>query len=211
VLAASWAALICASATAAIMVPAIVRAHRAAAVRAGRSDPRDRRSILLRLLVPIWNVYGAGQIVTEVDGMLAGNFTERHRPRSSRTVLIWWLLWVVSAVLTIVVLARGLGASLQAIADTVELHIVVDLAAAAVAAVTAVLMLRWVRLFVGPRPGRYGSWRVAGPDPSRPRLSDTAAAAARRHSGVLPPAPDEMAAPPTAGPPEPAEPAESSG
>jgi hypothetical protein len=39
VLAASWAALICASATAAIMVPAIVRAHRAAAVRAGLPCP----------------------------------------------------------------------------------------------------------------------------------------------------------------------------
>ncbi|WP_037364447.1 DUF4328 domain-containing protein [Nakamurella lactea] len=189
---ASWTALVCAVVTAAIAVPAICRAHRAAAVRAGKTESRDLRSMLLRLLVPVWNIYGAGQVVSEVDGLLSGAVTESGRPRPSARALGWWACWILSSVLTSVVLARGLGASLQAIADTVELHVAVDLAAALVAVATAVLMLSWVRLFVGPRPGRYASWRVAGPAPSRARITD-GAAAARRSSGVLPPTAAEAA------------------
>ena len=45
----------------------------------------------------------------------------------------------VSAVLVIVTLARGFGGSLQAIADTVELHIAVDLVAAVVAGLGAAM------------------------------------------------------------------------
>ena len=67
----SGLAVVCAALlTAAFAVPALMRAHVAAAQRLGRAPSRSERAIAARLLVPVWNVYGAGQIVTEIDLML---------------------------------------------------------------------------------------------------------------------------------------------
>ena len=84
----------------------------------------------------------------------------------SRVVQAWWLSWIVSALLIAVTLARGLGGSLQAIADTVELHIAVDLLAAVVAGLGAVILLRFARAFTG-RKAEYENWVVQPPAPTR--------------------------------------------
>jgi hypothetical protein len=168
------------------VVPALVRTHAAAAVRVGRAPSRSRTSVLLRLLVPVWNIYGAGQIVTEIDRTLAlqqhqqleatpdaadGNGASSEaspaRIRGSRLVILWWLSWIASAVLIIAAVVRGLGGSLQAIADTVELHIAVDLMAAVVAGVGAVLLLRFARQLTDREP-EFSGWVVAPPAPTRP-------------------------------------------
>jgi hypothetical protein len=67
----------------------------------------------------------------------------------------------------VVTLAWGFGGSLQAIADTVQLHICLDLLAAVVAGVGAVMLRRFVRLLVGPKPELDG-WVVKPPEPTRP-------------------------------------------
>ena len=69
-----------------------------------------------------------------------------------------------------VTLARGLGGSLQAIADTVELHIAVDLVAAVVAGLGAVILLRFARAHRSK--SEFEDWVVQPPAPTRPLVAD---------------------------------------
>jgi len=163
----SVAALACAILTVAIAVTALIRTHRWAAVAAGRAPSRSAGAVAARLLVPGWNAYGAGQILVEIDTLLGPRDDARPRAAASRLVLLWWSSWVVNAVLVVVTLGRGLGGSLQAIADTVELHIAVDVSAAAVAGLGALVLRRFARLIDGPRL-RPTRWVVQAPEPTRP-------------------------------------------
>jgi hypothetical protein len=166
--------------TAAFAVPALVRAHHAAARRLGFAPSRSTRAIVARLLIPVWNVFGAGQIATEIARMLRqrpgvgsahADDTESagQRPSTPRSWVVqaWWLSWIVSAVLIAGTLARGLGGSLQAIADTVELHIAVDLVATVVAGLGAVILLQFARGLTD-RTAEYENWVVQPPAPTRP-------------------------------------------
>jgi len=129
--------------------------------------------------VPFWNVYGAGQIVTEIDGMLSASARDGangDRPRASRVTAVWWLSWVVSSILVIATLARGFGGSLQAIADTVQLHICVDLAAAVAAGLGAAMLHRFTRLLTGPK-SEFEGWVVKPPEPTRPLVAEQQSAA----------------------------------
>ena len=69
-----------------------------------------------------------------------------RRPQPSRLVRVWWLLWVVGGVIAAVVLAWSWRTGVQARADGVVLHAVLDLVAAATAGVTAVLVGRLTAL-----------------------------------------------------------------
>ena len=73
----------------------------------------------------------------------------------------------------VVTLAWGFGGSLQAIADTVQLHICLDLLAVVVAGLGAVMLHRFVRLLVGPKPELDG-WVVKPPEPTRPLPAEPA-------------------------------------
>lgn len=180
----SWLALAGGLVTAVIAVPALVRAHRAAVAFAGRSVSRDPKAVWLRLLMPVFNVYGAGQILTETEALLTHRMSVAGRARPSRLLRWWWAMWLVSSVLAIIAVARGLGGSVQAVADAVELHVAVDAAAAVVAALTGVLLLRLAGLFL-PAGGGLAGWVVAEPALTRPPVADPAAA--RRRSGIVPP------------------------
>jgi hypothetical protein len=125
--------------------------------------------VLARLLVPGWNLYGGGQIVTEIDRMLGAARAGEPAPdgpRASRLTVCWWLSWILSAALTAAALVRGLGGSLQAIADTVELHIAVDLAAAVCAGLGAAMLWRFAHL-LRRRPAIPAGWVVREPAPTR--------------------------------------------
>ncbi|MGS0683776.1 DUF4328 domain-containing protein [Nakamurella sp. GG22] len=152
--------------TVVLAVPALVRSHVAAARRLGREPSRKAAGIIPRLLVPVWNIYGAGQIITEIDRMLVQGSPNDERVRRSRLPALWWAAWICSAVLLVITLARGAGGSLQAIADTVELHIAVDLLAAVVAFLSAVLFRRFAGIF-RPRRAPLDGWVVKPPDPTR--------------------------------------------
>lgn len=156
-----------AAAIAALLVSAValVRTHPVAALRLGRAPSRSRVAVLARLLVPGWNLYGAGQIVTEIDRHLTAKATDGPA-RASRLTVCWWLSWIVSAALISAALVRGLGGSLQAIADTVELHIAVDLAAAVCAGLGAAMLWRFGRLLRG-RAVIPAGWVVGEPPPTR--------------------------------------------
>jgi len=147
-------------------VVAVARTHAAAARRLGAAPSRSTVAVLARLLVPVWNLYGAGQIVTEIDRMLTAHHRPDRRPRASRLTVCWWISWLGSAVLTLIALGRGLGGSLQAIADTVQLHIAVDLAGAVVAGLGAAMLLRFVRL-LRRRAAIPDGWVVQEPAPTR--------------------------------------------
>ena len=235
------AVVVAAIATAAVAVPALVRAHRAAALRQGRAPSRSAAAVASRLLVPFWNIYGAGQIVTEIDRMLEqavrkDEISDDEQPRqradrrpvvsgntapagalagaaldgaalkgaavkdaavkdaaagdaapeqvaapgpaevsgvkASRLTTLWWFAWVASSVLVVVTLARGWGEGLQAIADTVQLHIAVDLVAVVVGVLTALMLRRFARLFDGRRDPAAG-WVVQPPAPTRPLPAKT--------------------------------------
>jgi len=156
----------CGLATAAVLVPALVGLHGASARRAGREPSRQPAGALARLVVPGWNLYGLGVVVGEIDGALTAP-QAAGRPRMSRLVLLWWISWVVDAVLVLVTLARAFGRSEQAMADTVQLHIVVDLVAALVALLGALVCRRFLRLLRGPAAAPSSRWVVRPPEPTR--------------------------------------------
>ncbi len=167
VAASGLALVVAAVAVVALTVPALIRTSRFAAARLGRTPARGTRGLLLRLLVPGWNVYGAGQVAAEIDAMLgASSAAPRDPSRPGRLVLWWWASWVVNAAVLATAVLRGWGDSLQAIADTVELHIVLDVTAAVTSALLAALLLRFALLAIG-RPATLGPWVVAPPSPTR--------------------------------------------
>lgn len=149
-----------------VAAAALTRAYPVAAARIGRAPGRSWVGVLALLLVPGWNVYGAGQIVTEIDRLLSAARAPEGRGRASRLTVCWWISWVASAGLIVVALARGLGGSLQAIADTVELHIAVDLAGAVCAGLGAAMLWRFARL-LRRRPAIPDGWVVVEPAPTR--------------------------------------------
>jgi hypothetical protein len=99
--------------------------------------------------------------------MLTAKRASADRPvRASRLTIGWWISWITSATLMLIALARGLGGSLQAIADTVELHIAVDLAGALTAGLGAAMLLRFARL-LRRRPPIPVGWVVQEPAATR--------------------------------------------
>jgi Domain of unknown function (DUF4328) len=130
-----------------------VRAARAAADAAGVRQSRSTRAIVLGWLVPGTNLSVPGSVLAEIEHS-ALRLPPDRRPQPSRLLLLWWLLWAVSVVLTAVVLLWSLREGVQARADGVVLHALLDLVAAATAGVTARLVLRLMRLLAPPRPHR---------------------------------------------------------
>jgi hypothetical protein len=131
-----------------LMVLWSLRAAQAAADRAQVRPSRSARAIVLGWLVPVANLSVPGSVLTEIEHSALG-LPASLRPRPSRLLLVWWALWAVSVVLTAVVLLWSLRDGVQARADGVVLHAVLDLLAAVTAGVTARLVLRLTRL-LGP-------------------------------------------------------------
>ncbi|MET3807988.1 hypothetical protein ABIB25_005015 [Nakamurella sp. UYEF19] len=216
---ASAAAAVLAVITAAVVVPVLVRLHGVAARRVGLVPARTAPSVLARLVVPGWNVLGLGVVLAEIDGPLtdpvAGALPPAVvRPKMSKLSTALWVMWIVDSVLVLVTLAKAFGRSDQSMADTVELHVVVDLVGVVVAVLLALVLARFRRL-LRPPGGRYPGWRVRPPAPTRANTPShtTALDAAVPEAGPSapaeagPPASAEAgpSAPAEAGPPAPAE------
>lgn len=136
-----------------LMVLWTVRAAQAAADRAKVRPSRSTRAIVLGWLVPGINLSVPGSVLAEIEHGALGLPADR-RPHPSRMLLVWWALWVVSVVLTVVVLLWSLRDGVQARADGVVLHAVLDLLAAVTAGVTARLVLKLTRLLAPAAPRR---------------------------------------------------------
>lgn len=158
---AGTAALVLGVVTALVALPALVTWHRASALRAGFSPARSGPAVLARLVVPGWNLYGAGQVLMEITGMLAGSDSRRRGARV--TVPLWWLAWVGNGLLTVATLVMAFGRSNQMMADTVEMHIALDVVAALVAALFAAAIGSLWRSWTGRGAGRYDGWSVRPP------------------------------------------------
>jgi len=156
----------CGLVTAAVLVPALVGLHAASARRAGREPSRPPAGALARLVVPGWNLYGLGVVAGEIDAALTAP-EAAGRPRMSRLIVAWWACWVVDGALVMVTLVRAFGRSEQAMADTVQLHIAVDLVAGLVALLGAVVCRRFRRLLRGSVAARSSRWVVRSPEPTR--------------------------------------------
>ena len=165
VTASGWATLLMGVVTAISFLPALARATDFAARRAHVQPSRQPRQRLLRLLVPGWNLYGAGVVVAEVDAALrldarsdqvirVGGEGSADQPelqavhrRPARLVTCWWAAWVLNGLIAAAVVVRDLvPGTLQSRADLVELHVVLDLTGAVVALLTAAVVSSWIRL-----------------------------------------------------------------
>ncbi|GEL16454.1 hypothetical protein PA7_02910 [Pseudonocardia asaccharolytica DSM 44247 = NBRC 16224] len=130
-----------------------VRAQQAAAERGGYVPSRSPRAMVLGWVVPGVNLSVPGAVLAEIEHGGLDRAADA-RPRPSRLLLIWWALWVAGLVLTAVVLAWSFRSGVQAMADGVVLHAVLDLVAAATAVVTALVVHRLTRLLEPPREMR---------------------------------------------------------
>jgi hypothetical protein len=216
VVAAGWGALLLGLATAVALVPALARTAAWAAYRAGVRPPRTTAQRLVALLVPGWNLYGAGAVVSEIDAMLRMpppaspeparpdrlrwlsahlpdvpplDTTSRAAPPEAasdvgagtapptplhrsphRLVSWWWALWALGGVLALAVVVWTLRAdSLQARANLVQLHVVVDLLAAACAFLTAAVARSWARLVQPAEQTWPAGWILSPLDDGLPR------------------------------------------
>jgi hypothetical protein len=145
VLAAGTGTVLLGLAAGGVMVAWSLPAATAAARRSGARPSRSRREIVLGWVVPGWNLLVPGPVLAEIEHGALDRPPDR-RPRPSRLVRAWWVLWVVGGVLAAVVLAWSWRTGVQARADGVVLHAVLDLVAAATAGVTAVLVGRLTAL-----------------------------------------------------------------
>lgn len=125
-----------------------LRAARAASDAAGTRFARSPRSIVLGWVVPGANLSVPGSVLAEIEHA-ALRRPAAQRPRPSRLLLTWWVLWAAGVMFGAVVLLWTLRDGVQARADGVVLHALLDLLAAATAAVTARLVSRLTRL-IGP-------------------------------------------------------------
>lgn len=116
-------------------------ARGAATEHAGHRPGRPDWQVLLWLVFPGVNLLVAGAILAELEHAVLGRPMDQ-RPRPGRLVLGWWAAWVVSGVLFTVTLLWNLRDGVQAMADGVVLHALTDLAAAVVAALTALVVRR---------------------------------------------------------------------
>jgi hypothetical protein len=166
----SLAALVLTALAVPAFAAAMVACYRAAARRAGLQPARTAGQVAARFLVPGWNLFGAGQIVVEVVHLVFRPVRGigRAAPRAVRRVVACcWITWagagVLATALAVLAILPAWGASYsnQTAANLVEVHIVLDLVAAAAALLSAVTLALLRNEWVGERPGRRRKWVVA--------------------------------------------------
>jgi len=182
VTASSLVALLTAAATAIALISLLGQLSAFAADRAGLVAPRDSSSRLARLLIPGFNLYGAGQVLAEVDVLLRrGARPDPERGtgvvRPGLRVMIWWAGWVLNGALVIALIWRASASGLQAVADSVELHVAVNLTGAVVAGILVAVLRGFRRSLEPPRPV-LKSWTVLPPVGVRPGADRAAGSAA---------------------------------
>ncbi|GAY09224.1 probable conserved transmembrane protein [Pseudonocardia sp. N23] len=145
---AGWLVTVLGLLTGLLVVAWSVRAARAGAERGGRVASRSGREIVVGWLVPVVNLSVPGSVLAEIEHGALDRPADA-RPRPSRQLLVWWAVWAVGVVLAITVFALSFRTGVQARADGVVLHAVVDLVAAAVAVLTARLVSA-LSMLLGP-------------------------------------------------------------
>lgn len=136
-----------------LLVRWTVAAVQVAGERARVRPARSRAAVVLGWVVPGLNLAAPGAMLAEIEHC-ALDRPPAQRPRPSRLLLVWWALWAADVVLAAVVLLWALRSGVQARADGVVLHGVLDVVAAATAVVGAALTARLTRLLAPARAVR---------------------------------------------------------
>lgn len=158
----------------------LLHARAAAAVVSETQPPRTPWRIAAGLFVPGFNWVLAGPIAAELEHLASGRPAGK-RPRLSRLVLAWWVVWVSNGVLLTVTVAWRLRDEVQAQADSVLLTGITNIAAAALAVLTALLVQRIRSLLLPIVPERLrGRWVTAVRDAPDPELRPQRVPAASR-------------------------------
>jgi hypothetical protein len=148
VAAASWVCTVATVVVGVYLLGWVLRVVAATTQRSGVLPSRGRTMLLLGWLVPGINMSVPGSVLAEVEHTALGR-PPGERPRPSRLLLVWWALWAVNVALALVTALWALRTGVQARADGVTLHALVDLVAAATALVTARVVL-WLTALVSP-------------------------------------------------------------
>jgi len=132
-IAASVVAIGAAVACAVTLVQWLIARRSAAFTHRGLPDPRSARALWLGCLLPLVNLLWAPVFVIELATI------EEHYARLRRPIVVWWIAWVCSNVLSIYAIATRWASDAQGVANnTVMMVLAYVFAAAAVAAVARV-------------------------------------------------------------------------
>jgi hypothetical protein len=134
-------------------------ARHAAADLADQQVSRPDWQVLVYLLVPGVNLAMAGVILTELEHQVLRR-PATDRPRPTKPLAIWWAVWAAAGILFAVTVVWRFRDSVQAHADSVILSALTDLAAAAVAVLTALLIRRLSTLLAPIDPNSVRFMRV---------------------------------------------------
>jgi Domain of unknown function (DUF4328) len=145
-------------------------ARRAAAyAQHGRDDPRPIWSLRAGCLVPLVNLFWAPVFVLELAGV------EERLAWLRRPVVVWWLVWVFSTVVSIFSIATSFTQDPQGIADNTVTTIVAYLLALAALLLAMQVFLGFERQPVERRAKRWVIVRDGGGDvgPSASKRTDS--------------------------------------
>ncbi len=158
----------------------LLLARHAAAESAEQTLPRRDWQVLVYLLVPGVNLAMAGVILAELEHHVLHRPAD-ERPTPTRATKIWWAAWVVGGLLFAATMIWRFRNGVQSQADGVILSALTDLAAAAVAVLTALTVRRLSAILAPVDPKRLRHLRVLSvhnaPDPE---LRQTRATPSRR-------------------------------
>ncbi len=131
-------------------------ARHAAADLAEQRPARPDWQVYVYLLVPVVNLAMAGVVLTELEHQVLRRPAD-ERPVPTKPVRIWWATWAAAGVLCLVTVIWRFRDSVQAEADDVILTALTDLAGAAVAILTALMIRRLTTLLapIDPTSVRY--------------------------------------------------------
>lgn len=146
--AASWVCTLMAVAVGCFLLVWLRRVIEAAAQNAKVRPSRGGAATVLGWLLPGLNLSVPGSVLAEVEHAALGR-PAGARPHPSRLLLVWWALWATNVVLGVVAVVWMFRSGVQAKADGVVLHALVDAAAAATAVVTA-RVVAWLTALVNP-------------------------------------------------------------
>ena len=117
-------------------------------------------------MLPGSNLTVPGAALAEMEHAASGHPSDR-RPRPSRPVGQWWAAWSASVLLSWLAVLRGLSGSTQALADSVLLHGLVDVATV-VAAVATVRVVEHLTELLAPELRPRGRDEVVAIRPADP-------------------------------------------
>ncbi|RJQ90722.1 DUF4328 domain-containing protein [Amycolatopsis panacis] len=134
-------------------------ARQAAAEQADERPARPVWQVLVGILVPLANLPLALSVVGELEHSVLRRPRD-ERPKPSRLVLVWWAVWLVNWVLLAATIIWRTHSGVQAMADSVVLVALTDLAAAGLAIATALVIRRLSRLLIPIATDRLREMRV---------------------------------------------------